>query len=307
METENTQRELDLIDLIKICWGWFVKFICKPCFFLFKFAIKKWWVILISAIVGFAISYCISTYNPKYLGNVIYENNVGSSSDYVNSIRLLSRTTPEYMSEVLGIPIEEAIDIIGIAPHAIYYRDTLQTSYFVDMNDDASMEYVAHQNRFAIEIKAYSKNAFEHLQDGFIRYYSNNPFFSKQMESRIKELDSSSKLAKDEAEKLDGLRVKGSSSKGVMLSGGDLQPLMDPAAISREVVRLNELSVSTTNALEYNTDVVTVVSPLMVNKLPENFFVFTYKKWIAICVVVGLLLALCLSYRKKVYEVINGK
>ena len=76
LETENTQKELDLIDLIKICWGWFVSYIWKPFLTLFRFAIRKWWVVLLSALVGFGISYAISTFLPRYVGTIIYENNV---------------------------------------------------------------------------------------------------------------------------------------------------------------------------------------------------------------------------------------
>lgn len=306
METENTERELDLIDLIKICWGWFVSYICKPLLFLIRFAIKKWWVILLSAIVGFAISYCISTFFPRYTGYVIYENNVGHSSDFINAIRPLAHTSPEYMASALDISENEAVNILAIAPHALYYKDTLRTLFYVDINDNAPKECIALSNRFAIEVMTDDTMAFSHLQEGFVKYYSRNSFFSKKAESKAKTLDSNSKLARGEAEKLDELRVKGGSSGGVVLSGGDVYSMVDPAAISREVVRLNELSVNQANALEYNSSVITVVSPLMINRIPINHFLFTYKEWVILSVIVGFALALCITYRKKIGEMIKG-
>ncbi len=305
METENAERELDLIDLIKICWGWFVSYICKPLLFLIRFAIKKWWVILLSAIVGFAISYCISTFFPKYTGYVIYENNVGNSSDFINAIRPLAHTSPKYMASALDISENEAVNILAIAPHSLYYKDTLRTSFYVDINDDAPKESIALSNRFAIEVMTDDTMAFSHLQEGFVKYYSRNSFFSKKAESKAKTLDSNSKLARGEAEKLDELRVKGGSSGGVVLSGRDVYSMVDPAAISREVVRLNELSVNQANALEYDSSVITVVSPLMINRIPINHFLFTYKKWVILSVIVGFALALCITYRKKIGEMIK--
>lgn len=307
METENTERELDLIDLIKICWGWFVSYICKPLLFLARFAIKKWWVILLSAIVGFAISYCISTFSPRYTGYVIYENNVGHSSDFINAIRPLAHTSPKYMASALDISENEAVNILTIAPHALYYKDTLRTSFYVDINDDAPKESIALSNRFAIEVMTDDIMAFSHLQEGFVKYYSMNSFFSKKAESKAKTLDSNSKLARGEAEKLDELRVKGGSSGGVVLSGRDVYSMVDPAAISREVVRLNELSVNQANALEYDSSVITVVSPLMIDSRPVNWFLFTYKKWMVVCVVIGVVLAFIITYRKNIKNLINGQ
>lgn len=307
METENTERELDLIDLIKICWGWFVYYICKPLLFLARFTIKKWWVILLSAIVGFAISYCISTFFPRYTGYVIYENNVGHSSDFINAIRPLAHTSPKYMASALDISENEAVNVLAIAPHALYYKDTLRTSFYVDINDDAPKESIALSNRFAIEVMTDDIMAFSHLQEGFVKYYSRNSFFSKKAESKAKTLDSNSKLARGEAEKLDELRVKGGSSGGVVLSGRDVYSMVDPAAISREVVRLNELSVNQANALEYDSSVITVVSPLMIDSRPVNWFLFTYKKWMVVCVVIGVVLAFIITYRKNIKDLINGQ
>lgn len=303
----ETEKELDLIDLIKICWKWFILYIFNPVVFCIRFTINKWWVVLLSAIVGFVISFCISTYCPKYVGCVTYENNVGHSSDFINAVRPLSHTSAEYMSSVLDIPVDEAANIISIAPHALYYRDSLRTSFYVDVYDQAPKESSALSNRFALEILAKDLNSFTHLQDGFIKYYSNNTFYSRQAASKVKSLDSSSKLAKGEAEKLDELRVNGGSNGGVVLSRGDVYSMMDPAAISREVVRLNEISVNQANALEYGTTVVTVVSPLMIDSRPVNWFLFTYKKWMAVCIVIGIVLAFIITYRKNIKDLINGQ
>ena len=301
METENTQKELDLIDLIKICWGWFVSYIWKPFLALFGFAIRKWWVVLLSALVGFGISYAISTFLPRYVGTIIYENNVAHSSDFINSIRPLTKASPSYVASALNIPMDEAAYIIAIAPHALYYADTLQTTYYVDMDDKAPKQSSSLPKRFAIEISAFRLKSFDHLQEGFRYYFSNLSFYNDLHKRRMSYLDADAKLAKSEMEKLAEIRDANSGSKaGMVLSGGDMYPVMDPSTISKELFKLNEISENTTGAIKYDTGVLEVVTPLIVDRYPANFFMYTYKKWVVVCVVMGLFIALCISYRKKI-------
>lgn len=301
METENTQRELDLIDLIKICWGWFVSYIFKPCVFLLKFVFVRWWIGLIGIVLGVGLAVIISTFYPKYIGTIIFENNVGSSSDFVNDTRALSKSSPESISKLLNVPLDQAMDVLAVWPHLLFYRDTLRTSFYVDMGEVAPIESSALQNKFCVEIKAQSLSAFNGLQEGLVAYYSSNEYFVKEAEANVNALRQSAQVAQEEVAKLDAVRDGSPSKKGVIFSGDEMHPMYDPAEISRERIKLSEISVSTQNALKYNTAVVSVVSPLKVMKVPINYFVFTAPKYTAAFVFLFYAIALVIVYRKKIF------
>lgn len=300
MNSENSHEELDLIDLVKICWGWFVRFVYKPLLFLFKFGLKHIWVLVLSAILGLSTSFLLSIFNPKYVGVIVFENYVAHSSDFINDIRLLSTTTPDYKAQALNIDKEDADDIISIAPHALYYKDSMKTSYYIDMQDKAPKHSVALSNRFCVEIKAKGLDAFKDIEQGILYYFSSNDYYKRLESVRKNKLIADKEVAVNAVSKLDEMSKSYSFGTGAMLVGENMYPIMDPTTISRERFRLNDINNNTDSAMELLDGVITPISHLQINKLPTNHFVYTYKKFVILFVMLGYLISLCVVYRKKI-------
>jgi hypothetical protein len=56
MENKNQEKELDLIDLINICWKFFVNYIVNPFLKVLKIGLRGWKALLCAIVVGVAIS-----------------------------------------------------------------------------------------------------------------------------------------------------------------------------------------------------------------------------------------------------------
>lgn len=311
MENENSTKELDLIDIIKICWGWFVKFIWEPFIFVLKFVFKKWWVGVLAVAVGLTISFIDSSQFPKYTGIVVFKNNVCSSSDFVTNIRYFSHTPIQYKIDVMGADPQIIGKVRAVWGHLVCYTDTLHTGYIVDIADNKvgeGLEIVP--NMFAVEISAKSVDVFDDFQNGLVRLFNSSEYFSTQNNLRINKLQHSLEITESESFKLDSVRnnLKGSviTSSNNIVNGQNVSTVLNPTVISKEIIRLNESASSIRNDLTYSASVVDVLSPIKYNNEPDNFYMYTWKSHVAWCLLVFYIFALLVVYRKQVLSFIKG-
>lgn len=310
MENENSTKELDLIDIIKICWGWFVKFIWNPFLFVLRFIFKKWWVGLCAIILGFGIAILISFEFPKYTGHVIFKNNVCSSTDFINNVRFMSHASPLYQAEVMGIDVKDAICIRAMWGHQLCYTDSLKAGYEVDINDSFVQKgMVSLTNMFDVEICVTDKKAFQSVQDGLVRYFNSSEYFINSNKQRIVTLNNAKENVNSEMTKLDSIRnnMKGGvASTTSIVNGQAVSTLLDPTVISREMMRLSDVTTSYGNSIDFSPNIVDIVSPIKYNDLPYNFFLATWRKYVILSLVVCYVLALLIVYRKQVKSFIKG-
>lgn len=310
MENEGASKELDLIDIVKIIWGWFIRFVWKPVLFVFKFVLRRWWIAVLALIIGLGLSVVISTYFPEYTGFVILRNNVCSSSEFVADVRLMTRTSPESKAQRLGLPIEDAAKLKAIWAHQLCYTDSIHSGFVIDISDNlATAGRDAVPNMFAVEFIVYDKSIADTIQSALLNYFNNSEYYSKQKQLLFESKEISVNVLERECLKLDSLRnsLDGRSlvSEGSVVNGMVTSTILNPSIISNEIIRLNNDKTYLKNDMKFNSNVVDVVSPVKVNAEPVNFFLITWKKYVTSCIALFYALAFLIVYRKNIYSFIK--
>ncbi|MCQ2361125.1 MAG: hypothetical protein MJ009_06590 [Paludibacteraceae bacterium] len=311
MENENASKELDLIDIIKIVWGWFLRFVWEPAVFVFKFVLRRWWIAVLALFAGFGIAFYVSEYFPEYTGTIVYRNNVCESSEFVADVRLMTRTSPDSKVPALGISINDAVKIKAIWAHQLCYTDSDRSSFAIDLADNLAAHGCASvPNLFAVEFIVFDKSVVDTIQSALLSYFNNSEYYSKQNKLRFESGKSSLSVLERECLKLDSVRnsLDGRSlvSEGSVVNGMVTSTVLNPSVMSSEIIRLNNDKTFLENEMKFNSNVVDVVSPVKVNSEPSNFFLVTWKSYVMVCLVLFYALALIIVYRKNISSFIKG-
>lgn len=311
MENENTPKVLDLFDIIKIIWGWFLKFIWNPAIFVLKFVLNRWWVGVLAIVTGIGIAIFMNLFFPVYTGMIIFRNNVCSSSDFVSDVRLMTKASPKSKAEMFNISLKDAAAIKAIWAHQLCYLDTLNTSYVVDELDKLAVNgYASVPNMFAVEIAMKDKCVFDTIQNALLNYFNTSDYYVQQNRMRFESSVSKIDVIEKEKTKLDSIEssLDGRllTSESSVVNGMVTSQLLSPSVISNEIIRMNNDISNMSFGLKFYPNVVDVVSPLKTQANSDNFFLETWKGYVAACIVMFYVLALLIVYRKKVASFIKG-
>lgn len=306
MDNATENRELDLVDIIKIFWGWIVKFIFSPIVFLLRFSLKNWKQLMCFVILGIAASVCYWLILPKYQTIAIYENNVGISGDYITRINLEKTTSIENISANMNISIDVAKNL-QIKPHYIYFKDSTLNDYYIDFKDKKTSKYI-DGSRFCVEFISKDKSYLQNIELSILNMFCNNTFYNSKNQQRLGELQSQVEFAVSESSILDSLRsVKFKETGNVeafKLSNKGFLTTSDPMSYSKELMRLNEIKTASESKLNYNRDVLRLSFVAHPDK-PKNFIIKTIVPFTFSAIVLGLLVLLCLRFKSEIKDFIN--
>lgn len=311
MDNENTSRDLDLIDIIKVFWNWFVKYIWNPVIFLFKFILNRWWLLLSAFITGVAVAVLMNIFFPVYTATIVFRNNVCSSNDFISEVRLMTKTSPESKVEMFNISEEDAAAIKAIWAHHLCYIDSLHTSYVLDVLDKFEGEgYTSVANMFAVEVAVKDRCAFDTIQNALLNYFNSSDYYVQQNRFRYESSISTIDVLEKEKVKLDSMGKSLDkmllTSESSVVNGVVTSQIISPSVLSNEVIRMNNEVVNMSFGIKYHPNVVDVVSPIKVQANSDNFFLITWKKYVAIFVVLFYAMALLIVYKKKIISFIKG-
>ncbi len=308
MENSTTEKEFDLIDLIKVFWNWFKEYICSPLLFLFKFCVRKWWIGVIGVIFGVAISILFWLLFPVYQGTMILVNNIADSSEFINNIRNFDLTDPQHKSEALGIPIEEVLKIKKIKPHYLCYTDSLMTDYIIDFADStAKNKTIPLKHKFCIEVEANERSVFPLFNDGIVRYLSSNSYYQRINNQRLAEMKANIKIAEAESVRLDSIVDKKGDDVllGFSSAGNLMTSMVKPSELVNEKLRLGNMILSATISLEYQNEIVYISSDMQVNDLPKNHITKIVFKYTILSLFLCYAIALLVVYKESLKQFIN--
>ncbi|MCQ2351689.1 MAG: hypothetical protein MJ003_06950 [Paludibacteraceae bacterium] len=304
MENESVNKEMDLLDIIKICWNWFVKYIWNSVIFLFKFVICKWWVAIIAVILGFSVACLYGRLKPEYTAYLILKSDCVHSSDIINDFRAFAKTSPQYKSTAMNKPVELANHIVSIWPHAVCYYDTTKTGYAVDILDEMIFQRSCPvvPTYFGLEVLVDDDNVFEDIEEGVLYYLNSNEYYKEQLNRRKTALLSNMSLYPKIDAKIDSLAnvytVDVLSNNNGM--GASVLMTSGPKSYVDEKIRVNEALVWAESELDSTPQVAYVVSHLKYKQLNKNDWRETYKHFVLYSIFICYLFALGVVYREKV-------
>jgi hypothetical protein len=206
MEMEN--KEYDLLDLLKWCWGVLLQYVCRPLLFLIRFGFKQWKVLAVAAVFGVALSFILpACFYKKYSGSVLVGNNVCHTNDFINAVTSLQLEDRQVLAHKLNVPFDSLYKLQKVAAHYVYSRDSVGTGYNVNYKDvEKYTIYPIKHNIFCLEVVATDSVFVREISEKVLDYISNEAYVKSANELRISSIKRNIEVLKEEIVMMDSLR-----------------------------------------------------------------------------------------------------
>lgn len=321
MEQQNQQNkqkeEMDLIDVIKCIWGWFISFIWNPIVFIIKYCLKKWRQCGLLILVGIVASICYWLILPKYSVFVNYNNCIGVSMDYINDIKFVARGSKESIAKNMLLSIETVKKIKKIKPHAIYFADSTHTYCFTDYKDTVKVgRFDVNMSSFCIEFVVKDLQTIPELEASIVNLFSGHKQLLRANEQRFEQYRSIIEFASEEIKALDSLRYleyNYKTNKEIKKSfeidkEGSLiaTTTTNPIEYTQQIINLKRMVQQSEEGWKYNSEIVKTAGPARFIDKPINHFTKTIVPFSLGFLCLGVIVMLCVDYRKKINNFINN-
>ena len=310
MENTKQEKELDLLDLLKVFGEFMCNYIFKPLIVLFKLGIKRWYVLLVALILGVAVSVILPQItHKKNKAEVIVKNNVSQSIGYIKEIESLSEMNRGRLAVLLNLSEEELENLVKLKSHRVISKDSLFIDYTVDEYDEyeKNSEYFMHSGLFALEVLSKDTASLRIYADAVLNYLNNKSSFSLVNERKLNIMRSELNTFKNETTILDSLRYiqyfTNDANQVVLGTSGETFSIKEKNQwIQNDLMALKSRIVSIEHKLNNDTLAVEKLTVLKVSDVYENHPMKTMKKFCLLFFVASFLLVLVYEYRKNILD-----
>lgn len=307
MENKNQEKELDLIDLINICWKFFVNYIVNPFLKVLKIGLRGWKALLCAIIVGIAISVIVPLVLTKEnKSEVILEINVAKSSSFIKDLEVLATMNRDRLSELLEVDKETLQQLVAIKPHKVISKDSTFTSYEVDTKDifdNVSKEYKTHPSLFAVEIISKDTAYLAPFTDAVLKYLNEKSSFAVVNERRLSVMRSELKTFTNEVAVLDSLRriqyFTNDANQVVLGTSGETFNIKDKNQwIQNELMNLKSRVIKLEETLKNDTLAVEPLTALSITDIYVNHPIKTAPKYVLVLFFLTYIVLIFCEYKK---------
>lgn len=313
MENKNQEKELDLLDLIRICWGFLKSYIFYPLSICVKIGFKRWYIFLLAIVLALAVSICV----PKFVikenkAEIIVKNNVDISPSYINEIEGLSQMNRGRLANILQLDQEILKGLVALKPHRVISVDTTLVNYMIDESDvmktsEGVSKYKMHPNMFALEVLAKDTASLSIFADAVIDYLNERSSFSALNERRLASMRSELNTYRNEIKVLDSLRYiqyfTSDANQVVLGSSGETFNIKDKNQwIQSDLMALKSKSINLEIKLASDTLAVEKVTTLMISDMYNNHPIKTAPKYCVIFFILTFVLVLIYEYKGNIKE-----
>lgn len=304
-------KELDLLDLIKICWNILVKYIFKPIALIIKLGFKRWYILLVAVILGISLSVIMPcVFVKKNKSEIILKNNVGGTPVIIKEIEVLASLNRDRLSELIEIDKETLKNLVEIKPHKIISKDSTFATYKVDSKDsygEYSEEYKVNPNLFALEVLSKDTSYLSVFTDAVLKYINEKSSFATINERRLSVMRSELKTFKDEVKVLDSLRYisyfTNEANKVVLGTSGETFSINDKNQwIQKDLMLLKSKVINLEQTLKNDTLAVEQVTTLSISDIYENHPQKTAPKYAIVFFLLSYVMVICLEYKKNILD-----
>lgn len=304
-------KELDLLDLIKICWNILVKYIFKPIALIIKLGFKRWYILLVAVILGISLSVIMPcVFVKKNKSEIIIKNNVGGNPVIIKEIEVLASLNRDRLSELIEIDKETLKNLVEIKPHKIISKDSTFATYKVDSKDsygEYSEEYKVNPNLFALEVLSKDTSYLSVFTDAVLKYINEKSSFATINERRLSVMRSELKTFKDEVKVLDSLRYisyfTNEANKVVLGTSGETFSINDKNQwIQKDLMLLKSKVINLEQTLKNDTLAVEQVTTLSISDIYENHPLKTAPKYAIVFFLLSYVMVICLEYKKNILD-----
>lgn len=311
MENKNQEKELDLLDLIKIFWNFLNSYFFKPLSIVVKIGVKRWYVLLGAILFGLIMSIVVPTcIITKNKADIILKNSVAISPSYIKEIEGLSEMNRSRLAAILQLDEVLLKKLVALKPHRVVSQDSTLVNYTVDIEDTMGSEnsqYCIHPHMFALEVLAKDTASLSIFADAVIDYLNERSSFSLLNERRLSEMRSELRTYKNEIKVLDSLRYiqyfTTDANQVVLGSSGETFNIKDKNQwIQSDLMTLKHRVISLENKLSSDTLAVEKVTALSISDVYSNHPFNTAHKYCIVFFVLAFISILFCEYKANVNE-----
>ena len=283
------QKEYDLIDLIRFCWGVWVQYAWNPFVYLFRFALQKWYVLLVAAIVGVGINMYVKRIVPSNYSsemNVYYA--IDLPTDLINKIDLLNTLSQEERAQVLGISPEVAGEWVSVSSYFLLKSKEISGLYVPDYKGQWQENHeLIEPHKLCLQVVTKSLPANITTRQAVLNYLNKDAWVQEKYNDRITILKQSYDVVQKEYGLLDSLRSVGSITE----------------AKTSTMLSLADNVIKTETKLRAETAPIILLSATTVSPL-NNAAIMGMKGCVAGMVFLVYVLLLIVHFRKEIYQFI---
>lgn len=309
MENNKQEKELDLLDLIKIFWNFSKSYVFKPIAIAIKIGLKRWYIFLVAILLGIALSIFVpNVIIKKNKAEVILKNNVSISSNYVKEIGVLSEMNKTRLATLLQLDDEVMDNLIKLKPHYVVTKDSTMVNYSIDkddvMNSSKSDKYRALSSLFALEVLAKDTAMLPILADAVINYLNERSSFSVLNNRRLSNMRSELVIFRKEIQVLDSLRYiqyfTSDANQVVLGSSGETFNIKDKNQwIQSDLIALKSKVVALEHTLNNDTLAVEELTALSISDVYDNHPFRTAPKYCIFFFILAFVFALYIEYKEE--------
>lgn len=315
-----SQEEIDLLSLF-IRFGDFLKRsflgLIKVLGFILIFLLKKWYYLLIALALTSVSAIILEKISiPVYVTDMIMKSNVSNNQSIMPSVNVLGDYASEgnytALSEELNIEIETAKSVKGIKTY--WYYDIGEDGIYdgIDVDErylsDTSIEKV--DDEFVLRMEISNPIHITEIEKGIINYLESNPFLSALNQQRLLELEASIKQTEYEIIKLDSLQKREyyTNTDELRQKEGQLVFTLEKIVNTYhdDMFRLLRLKQNYERELGIYNKIVTVKQGFSIPNTKKNGIFQYFKKILWLYLGLSLLIALIITYRKKIRSLFNS-
>ncbi|GEM_PF-5107404 len=309
-------EEIDLFELISKIVSPFRKLftaIISAIMYLIKIVLRKWYIIMISIIIGGLIGYIKNELKTDlYVTKAILKVNTVDIADAVSQLQNLNTLIEESSYDILAEQLNlKSKDVSNIYSINISYIYDINNDGLPDITDELG-EYlsvkdtsiVRYTDRLGLSVQMQSMQSIKTIENAILNYLNNNPYFVKEKEVNTLQLKNKIAFLDGEINKLQELqniRYKQSDYKidddkyilkqNEKLYHNDILNLFDQKQKLEKLLALNSsIAEYSKNFSRYTT--------------PKNFLTTMVIRYSIILSVLGLLILILIDKRNIIKEFI---
>lgn len=311
--------EIDLLQLFKN-FGDFIGRIFKGLFngilAFIIFSIRKWAYLLVAVLAALAFSYFYPNMKQDlYYSDLVLKSNAVENQEMISYINRLGNLTSEGNSTVLASSLNiDSADATKIG--------NIRAYWFVDKNKDGIVDDADLDNKFmadtsvakvdwklGVRATVTDPGVFEEIASGIEYYVNSNDYFIKMNKTRLDNLREIIGQTGSEVEKLDSLQKKEyfQMEDVSRLREGQLVFTNDPEIklLHEDLLRLVRNRQQSRMELDIHNNIISILEDFTVTERPANTSVYYAKTALPVTIILAYLLALYITFRKKIHEAIR--
>ena len=317
----SNQGEIDLLALLVNLGDFLKRSILKLIKFIgsiLVFLLRQWYyfaiAIVLTVLSAFFLNKTSDSYYHSYMtlrSNATHNQPVMSNLDKLGGYATAGHYSA--LSKELNLSIEEASIIKGI--ETFWYYDIGDDGIFdgIDMDrkylSDTSMVKV--DSVFSVRVEVFNPEILDKLEESLVHYVETDAFLQALNNQRLSNLGAQLNQIEYEIDKLDSLQKREYYTNPDDLRQKEGQIVFTSEKVVRmyhsQMFSLLQLKQDCERDLNLYKDVVTVLESFTEPVEPDNGTTYYAKKLVWSYLGLALLLAVIITYRKKIWSPINEK